>query len=160
MTKDELALILDEHAAWLAGDPGGKRADLIGADLMGANLRGADLIWASLNGANLSGADLIGANLSRANLSGADRSGADLSGANLRGTTVADGITVDRLPMQLLGGEYPVLIWPEVIKIGCQTHLVDVWREVPDEQIAEWGGDCDEWRKWKPVIMTIAENMK
>ena len=42
MTKDELKLILEEHAKWVRGD-GGKRADLRGADLRGANLRGANL---------------------------------------------------------------------------------------------------------------------
>ena len=59
-------------------------ADLIGADLRRANLSGADLSGADLSGANLIGADLIDANLSGANLSGADLIDANLSGANLR----------------------------------------------------------------------------
>ena len=65
-------------------------ADLIGAnlcvaDLRGANLGGADLIGANLYGANLSGANLGGANLRRADLYGANLSGADLGGADLYG---------------------------------------------------------------------------
>ena len=49
---------LDAHAAWLRGEPEGKRANLIHADLSGANLIGANLIGANLIGANLSGANL------------------------------------------------------------------------------------------------------
>lgn len=49
-------------------------------DLSGANLEGADLIEARLNNA-----DLTGANLSRVTLTGADLSKASLSGANLNG---------------------------------------------------------------------------
>jgi uncharacterized protein YjbI with pentapeptide repeats len=66
------------------------KADLSGAYLRGANLRGADLSGANLSGAylrgaDLSGEDLRGAYLRGANLSGADLSGAYLSGANLSG---------------------------------------------------------------------------
>ena len=59
---------LDAHAAWVRGEPEGKRA----------NLRDADLRRANLSGANLSGANLRGANLRGANLRDADLSGADL----------------------------------------------------------------------------------
>ena len=99
MTKTEFNEILKAHKKWLNGDEDGKRADLRGADLTGADLRwadlrgadltGADLRWADLRGADLSEADLSeadlrGANLSRADLSEADLSEADLSGADLR----------------------------------------------------------------------------
>ena len=43
--------ILNKHLAWINGDPGGKRADLSGANLYGANLSGADLSGADLYGA-------------------------------------------------------------------------------------------------------------
>ena len=71
MTKAELEIVLELHAKYVRREVGGKRANLIGANLRSANLIGADL-----SGANLSGADL-----SDANLSGADLSDADLSGA-------------------------------------------------------------------------------
>ena len=58
-------------------------ADLRGANLRGANLYGADLSEADLSGANLSGANLWCANLRGANLSGANLWCANLSGANL-----------------------------------------------------------------------------
>src|SRR5262249_48913286 len=64
-------------------------ANLIAADLGGANLsrvslRGADLSVANLSRANLRDADLSGANLSDANLRGADLDLANLTGANLK----------------------------------------------------------------------------
>src|SRR6266700_2554131 len=66
-----------------------KRADLIRADLFGANLSKAILFRANLSGADLSRANLIRANLNgadlyEATLSHANLSGADLIGANLR----------------------------------------------------------------------------
>ena len=89
MTKDELKIILDKHALWLADEKDGERADLRGADLSdaylsGAYLSGADLSDADLRGAYLRGADLRDADLRGAYLRGADLSGADLSGAYLR----------------------------------------------------------------------------
>jgi hypothetical protein len=59
-------------------------ADLGGANLYGANLRGANLGGANLYGANLISANLYGANLISANLRGANIYGADLRSANLR----------------------------------------------------------------------------
>jgi len=59
----ELSTILAKHKLWLAGAPGGRRADLRGADLSYANLTGACLTDANLRGADLTDADLSGANL-------------------------------------------------------------------------------------------------
>jgi len=89
MTPDELKVVLEAHAKYLRGEEGGAKANLRGADLReadlrGANLSGANLRWADLSWANLRGADLREADLSKANLSGADLSKADLSKADLR----------------------------------------------------------------------------
>ena len=86
MTSYQTAV--DNHAKWLSDQPGGVRADLIGADLSRANLRNANLSGADLSNADLSSADLSGANLRSANLSNADLSRANLIGANLEGTGV------------------------------------------------------------------------
>ena len=48
MSPDEIKTILADHAVWLLGRDGGKRANLIGANLIGADLRGADLRGANL----------------------------------------------------------------------------------------------------------------
>ena len=99
MTKDELNVILANHALWLQDNPAGARADLSWANLSWADLIGANLRWANLIGANLSRADLSradlswanlsGSNLRKANLSGADLSWADLSWANLIGANLS-----------------------------------------------------------------------
>jgi len=98
-THRELEIILENHKKWLTNE-GGKRANLSGANLNGAylmdaNLRGADLSGANLNGAylmdaNLRGADLRGADLMGANLSDAELRGADLMGANLSDANLSD----------------------------------------------------------------------
>jgi len=88
MTYEKLQEILNNHKAWLDGEPDGSRANLSRADLRGANLSDADLRRADLSDADLSDADLSdanlrGADLRRADLSDADLSDADLSDANL-----------------------------------------------------------------------------
>lgn len=57
LTQEE-KLILQRHAAWLADEAGGKKADLRDANLRGANLYDANLRDANLRGANLSGTNL------------------------------------------------------------------------------------------------------
>ena len=84
MDKEVLKQVLEDHKAWVLGE-GGKRADLSGAVLRWADLRGADLRGAVLRGANLRGADLSGANLRWADLRGADLRGAVLREAGLHG---------------------------------------------------------------------------
>jgi uncharacterized protein YjbI with pentapeptide repeats len=76
------------------------RLNLIGADLVGQDLRevnlagltmiGADLTEANLTGNDLSGTHLVGANLSRARLANANLANADLTGAHLAGTDLAE----------------------------------------------------------------------
>ena len=59
----ELQEILRLHELWVNQTAGGKRANLIGANLNRANLRDANLAGADLRSANLRGADLSDANL-------------------------------------------------------------------------------------------------
>ena len=92
-TIAELPEILASHVRWLAGDPGGERADLTGANLAGADLSRANLTRADFTGANLTGANLTGSHLTRAyltgsNLTGSNLRGADLWGANLTGSNL------------------------------------------------------------------------
>ncbi len=64
---------------------GVSRADLVGADLTGAQLGRADLARARLAGTDLSGACLVETNLTRAELIGVNLRGAQLDGAELTG---------------------------------------------------------------------------
>ena len=84
MDKGELQEILKNHILWLK-ENGGERAKLQYANLRGAYLRDADLRGANLRGAYLRDADLRGANLRGAYLRDADLRGADLRDADLRG---------------------------------------------------------------------------
>lgn len=80
----DLTTKLEQHRLWCLGEEGTRlvliRANLIGAYLRDADLRGADLRKANLSGADLREADLRGADLRKANLSGSDLREADLSG--------------------------------------------------------------------------------
>lgn len=69
-------------------------AELVRAELAGANLEGADLTGARLYLADLAGANLKNCNLSKALLGGADLAGADLRGANLTGAQFDGAYTV------------------------------------------------------------------
>ena len=96
LTKRQLDKILKDHKRWLCSNEAkGERAylintDLSQADLRGANLCGADLKDANLRGVDLRGAILCGADLKDADLYGADLRGANLCGADLRGANLMD----------------------------------------------------------------------
>ena len=119
MTQCDLNTIIQLHEKWLRREPGGKKAnlsganlssaDLRGADLSDADLRGADLFDADLRDADLSHADLRGTNLSHADLSDADLSDADLSGADLSG---ADLSHADLRYADLRGANVDFSSWP------------------------------------------------
>jgi hypothetical protein len=95
----DLPEVLRLHVLWHQGDPGGRRADLAGANLARfalagtnlarANLAGADLTYANLAGAKLAGTKLAGADLTYANLAGAKLAVANLADADLAGTNLA-----------------------------------------------------------------------
>ena len=143
MDKDNSQEVLRLHNLWLAGDPAGERADLSLADLSRANLSWANLSWADLSRANLSGANLSranlsganlsranlpGANLSRANLPRANLSRANLSGANLPGAKREGFELLHRPPIQVSGGEYPALVFPTHVEIGCRTWSLEAFK--------------------------------
>ena len=77
MGQIELSEIIANHGRWLQGK-GGKRAELIGANLILVDLEGVDL-----HEANMRYASLYGADLHRAYLEGVDLEGADLRGADM-----------------------------------------------------------------------------
>ncbi|WP_035504196.1 pentapeptide repeat-containing protein [Hafnia alvei] len=116
MNTADLRKILDEHKIWIESfRENGSRADLRGADLCMANLRGADL----------RGADLRGADLCMANLRGADLRGADLP----------DHTFV------IMGHKYPITITNgEYVRAGCQNHTVEEWRKYSKQEIADMNG--------------------
>ena len=102
--------------------------------------------------ANLRGADLYGANLRGADLRDANLRGADLYGANLRGEKLT------KTPLFLYNLMWDVTVTAESIKIGCQHHKIEAWRNFNDDQISEM--HCDAlsfWNKHKTAIMALAD---
>ncbi len=90
------------HPDWRAELSG---AELVGADLSDAELVGADLSDADLTDAELTGARIIGADLTDANLRGADLTDADLTDAYLGGADLTDADLSDAyLNNAYLGG--------------------------------------------------------
>ena len=153
MYKEELQEILKKHKKWLAGEDGGVRADLRGANLRGADLSGADLSGADLRGADLRRADLRGADLRRADLSGADLrgadlSGADLSGADLRGADLrradlrgADLRRADLSGADLRGADLDFSCWP----LWCGGLAVKVCKRIAVQLAYHFCKlDCDD----------------
>jgi len=157
MTKNELSIILAKHEKWLRGEPGGMRANLVDADLNGADLRRAYLRGANLVGANLSDANLFGAELSdanlfgaylsdaylnRADLRGANLNRADLRGANLVGANLSEA-NLNRADLRganLVGANLDYAAWPLWCgslnvtidtRIAAQLayHLLAIWPE-------------------------------
>ena len=142
MEKSKLDRILELHKQWLLDESEGEKAHLYEADLRNADLREADLRSANLYGADLRGAHLYEADLRFANLSKADLHEAYLPGGFAR--------------LQL--SNYACDIWPDTIRVGCQTKSIAWWGKLTEkraETIAEGGGD---WiKRYKTVILATAE---
>ena len=130
LTQEE-KLILQRHAAWLADEAGGKRANLYGANLYGADLRGANLYDANLRGANLRGADLRDADLYGANLYDADLRGADLRVADLCGADLCGAKNI--LAVGPIGSRLDITYAVKhrdriMIKCGCFWGDLEQWQ--------------------------------
>jgi uncharacterized protein YjbI with pentapeptide repeats len=143
-------------------------ADLRDADLSSAYLSSADLRGAYLRDADLRDADLRDADLSSAYLRGADLRDADLRDADLRDADLRDadlrdayfyGEKLEKEPMQIIGIGYFVLITKEHIKIGCECHKVEEWKEFDDKRILEMDGKTalKWWRDNKEFVLNCHE---
>jgi hypothetical protein len=161
MTQDELKQVLDHHIVWLQNNNNGKRANLSGADLSGANLSWADLSGADLSGANLSGAHLSGANLSGANLFGAHLSRANLSGANLSRADLS-GANLSRANLSradLFGANLSRADLSGADLFGANLSPIDIARA----SIVPESGQFTAWKKCRSnvlVKLVVGKNAK
>lgn len=153
MEKQDLNKILESHNLWLEGRQEGKCANLRGAnlqnaDLRGANLQNANLRYAAMRGANLQDADLRradllgaylqdadlwGANLQNANLQDADLRGADLRGADLLGAAMRGAD---------LEGAYLVNIKHNYLTVGIiqpcpEIGSYEAWKKCDDNKLVK-----------------------
>ena len=111
------------------------RANLANASLAGANLANAYLANAYLGGANLGGANLVNANLGGANL---------------------DGEVLNKAPISLINLQWSILITGQYMRIGCQRHTHEEWRDFTDVEIGNMEiGALAFWRKWKAPLLAI-----
>lgn len=83
LTDEELKNILDLHAKWLNGEPGGVQAYLIDVDLTGIYLVNKNLSWAFLHHVILKGSILDNANLKHVNLLNVNLEHSNLQNTNL-----------------------------------------------------------------------------
>ena len=103
----------------------------------------ANLVWANLDGANLDGANLYGANL---------------DGASLAGAKFGDAVTAERGIRQVLGLQWPVTIFDNHMRIGCQLHSLADWATFTNREIVEMDG-ADAllfWRRHKAMLLALA----
>ena len=107
------------------------------------DLRCADLSGADLRCANLSCADLSGANLRCANLRGANLSGADLRCADI---------------IIITWSHWTVYITKNHIRIGCQAHGLEEWKNFSDDEISLMDPRAlDFWNENKGLIIGLCE---
>ena len=134
------------------------RANLARANLARANLARANLDGANLDGANLDGANLVWANLAWANLAWANLDGANLDGANLARAKFGDGVTAARGIRQVLGLRWPVTIFDNHMRIGCQLHSLADWATFTKRDIVEMDGTDALlfWRRHKAMLLALA----
>ncbi|WP_151762503.1 pentapeptide repeat-containing protein [Acinetobacter junii] len=104
------------------------------------------------NGANLRGANLEGANLRDANLEGANLRDANLEGANLRGANLEGA---KDSPLIITSLRWPIYIsGTGMMRIGCQNHSVEAWKNFTDEEIKRMDSDALEfWNKYKTMLL-------
>ncbi len=130
LTKEELVIILEQHAIWLLDNTKGACADLSFVDLSSANLSfvdlsSANLSFANLSFANLSFANLRSADLSSADLSSANLSSADLSSANLRFANIS---STDLLIFQYQR-QTAYFTMDGTMRIGCISLPITEWAD-------------------------------
>ena len=95
--------------------------------------------------------------LEKATQSGANLSGANLYGADLYGAKI-DGEEIKKLPVQIGGLAWDVLITEGFMRIGCQRHTHEAWAEFGPDEIHDMAGDATEfWEQWKAILLSICK---
>lgn len=124
VTFEDIQAAIACHGKFLAGEAGGRKANLHGADLYSANLMEVSLAGADLSGVNLKRSILYAANLEGANLAGASLKHAILEGANLRFANLSEasliGVNLEKADLRgqtWKGRIWRVPAWPELFMI-------------------------------------------
>ena len=148
---------------------------LIGTNLDGANIShtkiifgnftGANLINAHISRANLTGSKFIGSDLTYANFAYSNLSGTNLRGAKLDGSDFTGAkykeATFEKGLLQIYGKQWPIFIFDEHIKIGCEMHKTSEWEKFTDYEISimdESNDTVSFWKANKEMILMLAKN--
>ena len=155
MTRADVDLIISEA-----------RANATTPDLWRANLRGAVLIEADIRGSYLRGADLRdavlrGARLSGADLRCADLRGARLSGADLRSASGASGVAIS--VCGLPSGASTLYPTPDGwrLAVGCWQGTPDTLRTMiasDDDWPEATGAECARRRPSLQALLALCED--
>ena len=98
---------------------------------------------------------LVAAVKARANLANANLGGAYLARANLGGANL-DGEVLNKAPISLINLQWSILITGQYMRIGCQRHTHEEWRDFTDVEIGNMEiGALAFWRKWKAPLLAI-----
>lgn len=103
-------------------------------------------------------ANLFGAWLGCADLRGADLKGAKLEGAKIKVQGSKDYIlNKDSTIFSVIGLAYPVVYIDHYIKIGCVMHTYDEWANFTDGEILQKSSEDNLlfWKEWKNHILSI-----
>lgn len=78
--------------------------------------------------------------------------GANLSRADLCGEILK------KTPVSISNLKWDILITDEYMRVGCQRHKIDEWREFTDEQIVAMDFSALKfWRQWKLPLLAMCE---
>ena len=90
----------------------------------------------------------------------ATQAGASLDGANFAGATFGDGVTAERGIRQVTGLQWPVTIFDNHMRIGCELHSLADWAMFTDRRIAEMDGTegLRFWRRHKDTLLALTEH--
>ena len=138
-------------------------SNLTHAKLSYTNLRGAELGFCNLEWAELCYTNLECANLSFSNLKNADLRYADLSDTDLRGVNLRDvDLSCPNLNRTILpestfiifGEKYFISIYGDYVRVGCEVHSANEWRQFSKQDIIDMG---DDWLKFYPRLLDIID---
>jgi len=92
LSKDELAVILSEHAKWTADSATGKRAEIREYEITNESLPGGVILRdCKVSGGTVRGCTLTGGTVSDCTVRGCSLSGCSLSDCSVRGCTLTGG---------------------------------------------------------------------
>ena len=94
-------------------------------------------------------------------LSNADLSNANLSNANLRYANLSDANLSDANLIIITWSFWTTYITPGYIRIGCQSHDLESWKNFDDDQIADMDSRAlDFWKQNKELIVGLCERFE